>query len=58
MMEKLADLLIDTETALWEARAINERERSAESRQALRLAQERLTAVKAEADRALWAGTR
>jgi hypothetical protein len=58
MMEKLADLLIDTETALWEARAINERERSAASRQALRTAQERLAAVQAEADRALWAGAK
>jgi len=54
MMEKLADLLIDTETALWEARAQNERERSAASRQALRMAQERLAEAQAAADRALW----
>jgi len=58
MMERLADLLIDTEAALCEARDANAREHSSESRQALRLAEERLAAAKAEADVALWAGSK
>ncbi|MBN2359493.1 MAG: hypothetical protein JXR83_08555 [Deltaproteobacteria bacterium] len=55
MMEKLADLLIDTEAAYFEARLRHDSERTPETRLALRLAQERLAAVKAEADFALWA---
>ncbi len=58
MLERLADLLIDTEAAYFAARAQNEREHSAASRQALRQAQEQLAAAKAEADAALWSGTR
>jgi hypothetical protein len=58
MMEKLADLLIDTEAAYFEARARNDRERTPETRQALRAAQQRLDAAKAEADVAVWASAR
>lgn len=53
MLERVADLLIDTEAAFFEAQARHRRERSVDTRLALREASKALDAAKAEAERVL-----
>lgn len=53
MLDTIADLLIDSEAAFFEARSRHILEKSAESRHALREAAQRLEDVKAQAERVL-----
>jgi len=54
MLDKVADLLFETERAYFEARARHQVEKSADTRLALREASQALDDAKAEAERVLW----
>lgn len=54
MLDKVADLLFETEAAYFKAQSRHHVERSSESRLALREAAQALEAAKAEAERVLW----
>jgi len=54
MLDRVANLLFETEAAFFDAQSRHRRERSADSRLALREATQALNRAKDEAERVLW----
>jgi hypothetical protein len=54
MLDRVANLLFETEAAFFDAQSRHRRERSADSRLALREATQALDRAKDEAERVLW----